>query len=418
MKIIIFGPAAGAPYLAKQLIKCDNVEKVYVYDPHPNQPATEKFCPIYPEHTNTELAKTEILETIQTIDVDLVVAVSLQFQLWAEFQDILKSRNIPHLVPNSKVGMLEWSKITSKKLLKALNIPTPDYKILPRDTLIEKFFDIPRPWVLKYERDWRAGLQTIIVTDENCYEEFKNVKTIGSKRFLNSMGEFTNQQFIVEEFVKGVREYSYHALCNAKNWTYLGSARDYKKVYDNDTGHNTTGMGSYSPVEDVNPIIHSYVDKILSALRYNNIDYVGFLYLGIMVLEDGKPIILEINTRPGDPEIFTILPIIKNNIAELFYDAATNKPLPELEFNNDHAVSIRIVHKEFDLFDKDNFESPDLWPLYDNIDVSYNRDQGLMNSVLTVVDNTRTGASDRLYNFLKNKNMGDFRYRSDIGYLK
>jgi len=70
MKIIIFGPAAGATYLAKQLIKCDNVEKVYVYDPHPNQPATEKCCPIYPDHTNSELAKNEILETIRTIDVD------------------------------------------------------------------------------------------------------------------------------------------------------------------------------------------------------------------------------------------------------------------------------------------------------------------------------------------------------------
>jgi phosphoribosylamine-glycine ligase len=177
-------------------------------------------------------------------------------------------------------------------------------------------------------------------------------------------------------------------------------------------------MGSYSPVDDVSPIVHSYVDKILAALKTENIDYVGFLYLGIMVLQDGTPIVLEINTRPGDPEIFTILSIVKNNIAELFYDAATNKPLPKIEFSNDHAVSIRIVHKDFDLFDKDNFESPDLWPLYDNIDVSYNRDQGLMNSVITAVDNTRTGASDRLYNFLKNKNMGDFRFRSDIGYLK
>jgi phosphoribosylamine---glycine ligase len=418
MKIIIFGPAAGAPYLAKYLINCNGVEKVYVYDPHPIEPATDKFVPIYPAHTNTGLAKAEILETLKTIDVDLIIAVSLQFQLWPEFQDILKERKIPYLIPNSKVGMLEWSKITSKKLLKALNIPTPNYQSVPRNELYRRFFDIPRPWVLKYERDWRAGLQTVIITDENYEEEFKNIQTIGAKRFLNSMGEFTNQQFIIEEFVNGIREYSYHALCNATNWTYLGSARDYKKRYENDQGHNTTGMGSYSPVENVDPIVHSYVDKIIKSLKSEGINYVGFLYLGIMVLEDGTPAVLEINTRPGDPEFFTILPIIKNNVAELFYNAATNKELPQLEFTDDHAVSIRIVHKDFDLLDKEKFESPSLWPVYGGIDVSYNRDQGLMNSVITAVDSSRATASDRLYKFLKNKNMGDFRFRSDIGYLK
>ena len=418
MKIIIFGPTAGAPYIAKLLARYDNVERVYVYDPHPVIPQHGKYFPIFPTNSGDANGFAEILETINTIDVDLVLTVSLQFQLWEDFRKAIEARGIPHLIPTAAVGMLEWSKIVSKKLLHSLNIPTPLYKVYTREEIQQQYFDIPRPFVLKYDKDWRAGLQTVIVTDENYQTEWENLIKYGFKRFLNLMGDFTDQKFVVEEFIKGSREYSYHVLCNGKGWTYLGSARDYKKCFNNDVGNNTTGMGSYSPVPDVDPIIKTYVDKILNFLKFRNMEYFGFLYLGIMVDDKGIPQVLEINTRPGDPEIVTILSVIKNNLADLFYNAATNKKLPEVEFTNDHAVSIRVVHKEFDLDTKNNPNLPDLWPVYDNIDISYNRDIGIMHSLVTAIDNTREAASNRLYKFLDKKHMGDFRFRTDIGYLK
>lgn len=418
MKIIIFGATAGAPYIAKLLARYDNVERVYVYDPHPSFPQQGKCFPIFPLGLDDATKYNEILETVKTIDVDLILSVSLQFQLWEDFGKAIEAREIPHLVPAAAIGMLEWSKIVSKKLLHGIGIPTPSYQVFTKEEIEQQYFKLPRPFVLKYDKDWRAGLQTVVVTDETYQKEWEDLTKYGSKRFLNTMGEFTDQKFIVEEFIKGTREYSYHVLCNKTGWTYLGSARDYKKIYEGDIGFNTVGMGSYSPVSEVDPIIKTYVDKIFNFLKFRNIEYLGFLYLGIMVDDKGIPQVLEINTRPGDPEILTILSVIKNNLADLFYNAAMNKELPKIEFSDDHAVTIRIVHKEFDLANKDNATLPDLEPAYDDIDICFNRDIGVMHSLITAIDGTREAASDRLYKFLNNKHMGDFRFRTDIGYLE
>ena len=105
--------------------------------------------------------------------------------------------------------------------------------------------------LLKYANIWRAGLQTVVVTNDNFQEEYADLlKTIESN---------PGTEFVVEEFIKSTAEYSYHAWCNSTGWKYIGSARDYKKRYENDIGHNTAGMGSYSPVDDVDEIGRAHV---------------------------------------------------------------------------------------------------------------------------------------------------------------
>ncbi|CAB4241611.1 PurD Phosphoribosylamine-glycine ligase [uncultured Caudovirales phage] len=424
MKIAVFGGNAAAHFIAQKLLEDPTVEVVYHFNAnHANVPTT-RYQPIVGSGP-------ELFAFLETTPIDLIVPTVLQFQTWTKLQAKIKELKIPVLMPTENLALLEWSKITGKRLLGRLKIPTAPFRILGADFFFAEYFNIKRPFVVKFERDWRAGLQTIIVTDDNYKEEFETFKANGTQRFMTQFGEFKSQAFLIEEFVEGIREYSYHALCNETGWTYLGSARDYKKFGDGDTGFNTASMGSYAPIEHVDPIIDEYVTRIVNHCKEIGTPYIGVLYLGILVQTDGTPIVLEINTRTGDPEIQPILNILDDsmNIADLFYKTATNQPLPVVKFaENRFAVSVRLVHKDYrdnvedgiTLEGKDAFAvNPTLWPIESDIYVSLNRKRSLLNAVVTTTSEYSVEhAADKVYKFLSNKTMYDYTYRKDVGYLK
>jgi phosphoribosylamine--glycine ligase len=415
MKILVVGTNTASDYISQKLLEDDRVEKIYHVGAHHTKFPSERYIP-------EKFKKDELLEYIRKNhkEIDLIIPTVLYFQLWSEFNSVVRNKQIPILMPNHKLGMLEWSKVTGKRLLTHLNIPTPPYRVLNKTELTNEFHSIKRPYVIKYEQDWRHGLQTIVITDDNVDKEYRD--------FVNapeSMYPATNNDeqatFLVEEFVKGVREYSWHAICNITGWRYLGTSRDYKKRYENDVGHNTASMGSYSPVPDVDAKINDYAQSIVDFLIRRGTPYVGILYLGIMIDEDGTPVVLEINTRPGSPEIESIIPTIKTNLLDIFHATATNAPIPEIEFNERSAVSIRIVNQTYSeevVLSDLQFVMPKLWPLTGDVVMSMGNKANLLHSLLTVEDDNIDAAADQLYKFLKNKTMGNFTYRTDIGYFK
>jgi phosphoribosylamine-glycine ligase len=160
--------------------------------------------------------------------------------------------------------------------------------------------------------------------------------------------------------------------------------------------------------------------------------YTGFMYLGIIITEDNRLLISEINTRPGDPELQSILPIIDNDLTDLLYKTVTNQYLPKINFNDKNAVTIKVNHKNYldavnyDLDAIENLSWSEYFktikkPIFVDIpddivicDYNYNI---VTNVSLTTVKNTRKEASDCLYDYLKKVNMGDYVVRNDIGYL-
>jgi phosphoribosylamine--glycine ligase len=422
MKIAILGAHAGVHFVSKKLSEEDTVEKIYHIGANLAIQPTGKYIPL-------DLSIKQILDFLDNTDLDFVVLTSINLLYDTQIQEKIKEKNIPSCSPSLDLSLLEWSKSHGKELLTKLNIPTAKSRTLQKNKLFEIFFDIPRPWVLKFERDWRAGLQTIIITDENIDTEFENLKSFGQNRCLHSFGEFSDQHFVVEEFIVGKREYSYHILSNGETWKYLGSARDYKKFSDGDHGCNTAGMGCYSPV-NINPLVHEFADRILTHLKSIGTPYKGVLYLGIMEDVNGDPYVLEINTRPGDPEFQAILMTFdkEQSIAKLLYQAATGSKLDDIRHNDQHAVSLRIVNsnyhdivKSLALKEWSKLEShfnPQLWPELPDIHISFNKDRKLLNSIITTSASTRIEASDRIYKFLENIEMYNFTYRKDIGYLE
>ncbi len=420
MNILVVGNNPATHYTAQLLTGDKNVNKVYHCLANKYLKETDRYVPIVID----KMSQSQLLSAIDIPGIDLIIPTMLSLQLWPAYQDKLKQSGIPCLAPSLKLSNLEFSKILGKKLLISAGVPTADYKVYTKEELFKNFLTISRPFVLKYDSDTRYGRQTIIVTNSNYQEEYEALLEFGGTRTLHLHGPFVDQKFIVEEFVEGLREYSYHALVNKVSWTYIGSARDYKKYRDGDTGNNTGGMGSYN-TNDIDIVVHSYVDRIIKEIKKQGDCYIGFLYLGILVKKDGTPIVLEINTRFGDPEIQTIFPVIKDDISKLLYATATNQQLSTVEFTGKSAVSVKVVNKDFyDLPNvkhkfTDAIKIPRLDHCPDNITISYEAMEYLScyANLTTVADSVET-ASDTIYNYLKSVDIGEYTYRTDIGYLK
>jgi phosphoribosylamine--glycine ligase len=409
MKILVIGDTSISHHLSCRLVKESPVSRVYHYGA-PTSVQNGKYHPILSGPWKNALGY------IMSLDVDLIIPCVQYYQMLDLYHTVIQKEGIPALFPSKQNGYLEFSKIKTKKLLENLKIPSPKYSVLSYDNLVEQFFNIPRPFVFKFDQDHRDGHQTVIVSDDNVIDEYQLLLVSGKDRCLKKvLGDFVDQKFIVEEYVKGIREYSYHVLCSRDSHSYLGSVRDYKKVNNGDTGSNTVGMGSYGLVE-ADDIVHSYVDQILNNLKDHGDPYVGILYLGIIVNQLGVPMVLEINTRAGDPEFHSILPLIKQDISEIFYNAATNKLLDNISFSSDKSVSVRIVKSNTE--NNDNFVSK-----LKNVpaDISVYQSgawETKFQGVLTTTAPTVEQASDKIYNYLNSVDMSNFIFRSDIGYLK
>lgn len=421
MNILIIGGNCGSSLLATLLLE-DETVKIYHYGAHINATATDRYIPL---NTTPNLGvneeRAELLGFLDTLEIDLVIPTAVIYMLWKDLQDKVKSKKIPFLGTTREIAMLEWSKISGKKLLKKLGIPTPDHKIYNLETLIKEFPNIKRPFVFKYDKDDRIGLQTVIVTDDNYQEEYELLKTSGNTRFGNwgdiLGGLYFDANFVVESFVEGVREYSYHAICNGVNWQYLGSARDYKKRFDGDVGFNTVGIGAYSGVE-TNPVVHTYVNTILNHLKETGQEWVGIMYLGILEDKNGIPHVLEINTRFGNPEMQVLLPTIETNLKDLFYTVATNQKINTIDFKNKSAVVVRVIHQEYQHRDLTlEFTNP-IFTASKDVHVIFPMYRNLFNASIIALADSVNEASDKIYNYLKGIDTKDFTYRTDIGYLK
>lgn len=265
------------------------------------------------------------------LDADLVVSVNSR----QPFQP--NTYTVPTIIPSQSNAMLEWDRVQTKTMFQELGIPTPGFKVFDLPQLLEHFYSFPQPFVVKFNRDNKFGMQTIIVDKDNydwAYEYIKSSTWTCKHLFPNA-----ERNFLIEEYIPADREYSYHALFGQQNWQYLGSARDYKRRLNNDLGENTPGMGAYF-TNDIDAVVHEYADKIYHYLQKTD-PYIGFMFLGILVSQ-GVPYVLEINIRSGDPEIQTIVPTIDNDLAELLYLTATGKEIPNIIHNNMKPVAISL----------------------------------------------------------------------------
>jgi|TARA_B110000914_G_C15461540_1_gene446134 phosphoribosylamine--glycine ligase len=261
----------------------------------------------------------QLLATVKFYKIDLVI-IGPELPLVKGIVDFLKKNKIKVFGPNQYAAQLEGSKAFMKSLCKKYKIPTAEFKICKNKQDVKKFlFKNKMPIVVK--ADGLAAGKGVVI----CHSE-KEVKNFSEEIFL---GKFkTSKKLILEEFLEG-EEVSYFLIVDKKNFSFIGSAQDHKRVGENETGLNTGGMGAYSPAPILNKslekkIIDRIVKPTLYALKIKNNAYTGFLYVGL-IIKNNEPYLIEYNVRMGDPECQVILPRLKTDLVKILNASLENK---------------------------------------------------------------------------------------------
>lgn len=439
MNIALLSSNATYHHLAQLFEKESNVDNIYHFGANRSLIETDKYHPIaydlLPSLQNEEhIAENgsskdfdKILKDIKKIKIDFAMTSNRNLIGSQKLHDSLNELKIPCFFVYPGLVNLEKDRITAKKLLNGLKIPTPQGEIINGKLLEESFMGIVRPFVIKITSVYFHGRQTIIVDDNNYEEVYQQLFGERQSNVLSSMSLSYNSTIWKEDFIKIKREYSYHMLVNQYDWKFLGAARDYKKIYEGDIGFNTLGLGAYN-ITDVDPIIHEYAERIFKKIQNYLMSkgkfYRGFMYLGIAIDENDEAHVLEINIRNGEPELDAILPAVDNNLSELFYSASLNSPMPLIKPNDYRIVSIRLFHKNYDWITPAE-AIPKIDPLKIPSDIicsmdgtDSNGNYFLTHSLFTAKAETHSSANKKISKYLDSLDLGQFKYRKDIGILE
>lgn len=250
--------------------------------------------------------------------------------------------NIAVIGPSQPGAMLEGSKEFAKEFMMRHQIPTARYKSFTRDTITEAvdfLRTLKPPYVLKAD-GLAAGKGVAILTD------LKEAENELKEMFSGKFGEAGNK-VVIEEFLSGI-EVSVFALTDGKSYIVLPEAKDYKRVGEGDTGLNTGGMGSISPVPFADDVFMKKVEErivkpTIEGLKKENIPYCGFVFFGLIKVNN-EPFVIEYNVRLGDPETEVVMPRIESDLIEMFKAVAEKKlDSYKLKIDSRTAAAVMLV---------------------------------------------------------------------------
>jgi len=315
MKILVIGGGAREHALAWKLSREPDVESVICT---PGNPGIASAARCLPADVS---APRELLAIAEAQAVDLTV-VGPELPLSRGVVDVFTAAGRAIVGPTKAAAALEWSKAFAKDFMARHRVPTAAFRIC--ESADEALTTIRRgeftfPLVLKAD-GLAAGKGVVIAEDAATAEA-----VVGAMMIDRRFGD-AGSRVVLEEFLVG-QEASYFVLADGTNFVQLGSAQDHKRIFDDDLGPNTGGMGAFAP----SPLIteemsHRVCDEIvlpvLAGMDHEGNPYRGFLYVGLMLTADG-PKVIEFNVRFGDPEAQVVLPMLDEDLAWLLGEAAT-----------------------------------------------------------------------------------------------
>jgi phosphoribosylamine--glycine ligase len=255
--------------------------------------------------------------------------------------DLLKG--IPVIGPQQEAAQLEGSKDFSKQFMQKHNIPTAAYKTFTKDTLQEGLTYLATaglPVVLK--ADGLAAGKGVLICTTLEEARLELTEMLAEAKF----GE-ASSRVVVEQFLQGI-ELSVFVMTDGTNYKILPEAKDYKRIGEGDTGLNTGGMGSVSPVPFADAAFMQKVEErviipTVEGLKKENIPYKGFIFIGLMN-SDGEPWVIEYNCRMGDPETESVMPRIESDFVDLLLGVAEgNLNEKELIISDKTAATVVMV---------------------------------------------------------------------------
>lgn len=337
MRVLLLGGGGREHALAWKITQSPKLEKLYIA---PGNAGTAALA----ENVNIAISDFKaIADFIADKKIQLLV-VGPEDPLVEGIRDFLQadSRFVELMIvgPGKDGAILEGSKDFAKQFMKRHGIPTAGYMTVTPNNISEgqEFLStLKPPYVLKAD-GLAAGKGVLIIDDlKEAQNELKEM--LGGK-----FGE-ASSRVVIEEFLRGI-EISVFAITDGKDYRILGSAKDYKRIGEGDTGLNTGGMGAVSPVPFADKEFNKKVEELIvrptvEGLRKDGIDYRGFIFFGLMN-DSGNPAVIEYNVRMGDPETEVVMPRLKTDILDLFAAVATGH-LAEIAFELDERYCATVM---------------------------------------------------------------------------
>ncbi len=317
MNVLIIGSGGREHALTWAVSKSEKSEQLYVA---PGNAGTKEIA----ENVDIDISDfPKVVKFCKEKQIGLVV-IGPEVPLVNGLADYLRENGIKTFGPSAKAAQIEGDKAFAKELMTKYGIPTAKYSVFvkeEKERLLDFLKNREYPCVIKAS-GLAAGKGVTVV--ENYNEAQKTVDELFSVGKFEKAGE----KVIVEDFLEGEEE-SVFAITDGEDFLLLPSANDHKRIFDNDKGPNTGGMGAFAPGLNVKDEVVEKVKKkiimpVLKALKKETGGFAGCLYAGLMI-KNGGPKVVEFNCRFGDPETQVVLPLLRGDFLELLSSVANGK---------------------------------------------------------------------------------------------
>lgn len=315
MRILLIGGGGREHALAWKLAQSDKVEKIFAAPGNPGIAMLKKCSCIDLKLDDLE----KVADYAEEESIDLTV-VGPEATLVAGIADVFKRRGLPVFGPSKAAAQLEGSKAFSKELMAKYNIPTAFFKIC-EDMETAKAYVKEKGAPIVVKADGLAAGKGVVVamTEEEALEAIEEM--MGDHKFGNA-----GARVVLEEYMEG-EEASLLAFTDGKTVVPMLAAQDHKRIFDNDQGPNTGGMGTYAPAPVMTDILRlkateRILKPVVAAMAKEGTPYQGCLYAGLMIKDDVIKVV-EFNCRFGDPETQVVLPLLESDLAEIMLACAT-----------------------------------------------------------------------------------------------
>ena len=331
MRVVVVGSGGREHSIIWKLNQDKNVRKIFcIGENYAISKVCETIKPINEDIDN-------LVKQIICLDPDLVI-VGPEAPLNQGITDKLQKNNISVFGPTKNASKIESSKIFSKNLMIENNIPTSNAMSFENHGKSLQYANIKGYENIVIKADGLAAGKGVFIP-ESQYE----METVLEDLLVNKTLGKSGESLLIEDKIFGP-EVSVFCFTDGVNYSDLIAICDYKRIFDNNIGPNTGGMGCYSPPEFWNnnlkqEIKKTIIEPTLLAMNKNMSPFKGMLYTGIMITQNG-PKVIEYNCRFGDPECELIMPMMKNNVSEIFNEIASGNLKSQVAWEKKSSVCV------------------------------------------------------------------------------